>query len=52
MNTKRPAAIIDGSIIGNVTVITVLRGDAPEILEASSRDGSIFSSAREIVIKA
>ena len=41
-----------GSISGSVTVIRVLKGEAPEIREASSRDGSIFSMALEMVINA
>jgi hypothetical protein len=41
-----------GAIIGRVMVQRVLRGLAPEILEASSREGSIFSIALEMVIKA
>ena len=39
-------------MIGNVTVSTVRSGDAPEIFDASSSDGSIFSIAREIVMNA
>ena len=41
-----------GAIIGRVMVHRVFKGLAPEILEASSREGSIFSMAREMVMKA
>jgi hypothetical protein len=41
-----------GAIIGRVTVNRVLMGDAPEMRAASSREGSIFSIALEMVIKA
>ena len=51
-NTRSPAAIILGVIIGMVMVISVLIGEAPDILEASSNDGSIFSIALDIVINA
>ena len=51
-NTSSAPEISDGSIIGSVTVNTVLRGEAPLTRLASSRDGSIFSMARLMVIKA
>lgn len=41
-----------GVIIGMVMVIRVLIGEAPDIFEASSNDGSIFSIALDIVINA
>ena len=44
--------LILGVIIGIVTLSKVFKGEAPEILEASSKDGSIFSIALDIVIKA
>ncbi len=43
---------VPGIISGSVTLATVLTGDAPEIRLASSRDGSIFSMARLMVMKA
>ncbi len=42
----------DGVIMGNVTRATVVSGDAPDTRDASSREGSIFSIAREMVMKA
>ena len=51
-NTRSPAAIMLGVIIGMVMVIRVLIGEAPDIFEASSNDGSIFSIALDIVINA
>ena len=38
--------------MGRVMVNTVLRGVAPEMRLASSREGSIFSMARLMVMKA
>ena len=38
--------------MGSVTVRSVLTGEAPEMRLASSSDGSIFSIARLMVIKA
>ena len=52
MNTRRPPARMEGAIRGNVTSIRVRNGEEPETLAASSSVGSIFSIAREIVIKA
>ena len=52
MKTSRPPAKILGNIKGKVTSQSVRSGEAPEIRAASSRVGSIFSNALEIVIKA
>ena len=52
MNTKRPPAKMEGAIKGRVTSRTVRKGEAPDTRAASSKVGSIFSIAREIVIKA
>ena len=52
INTNTPPAKILGAIKGKVTSRNVLSGEAPEIRAASSNVGSIFSIAREIVIKA
>ena len=52
MNTRSPPARMLGAIRGRVTSHRALRGDAPAIREASSRVGSIFSMAREMVMKA
>ena len=52
MNTSRPPATMEGIIRGSVTSFSVRRGDEPEIRAASSRVGSIFSMAREMVMKA
>ena len=52
MNTSTPPARILGYIRGIVTFHKVRSGEAPDIREASSSVGSIFSMAREIVIKA
>ena len=43
---------MEGIMSGIVTVNTVRSGEAPETRAASSRDGSIFSMARESVINA
>ena len=50
--TSSAPAIRLGVIMGRVTRNTVSRGDAPEMRLASSRLGSIFSMAREMVMKA
>ena len=52
MKTNRPPAKILGAIKGKVTSTKVRRGEAPETRAASSSVGSIFSIAREMVIKA
>ena len=52
MKTNRPPAKILGAIKGKVTSTRVRRGEAPETRAASSSVGSIFSIAREMVIKA
>ena len=52
MNTSRPPATMDGIIRGRVTSHSVFSGEDPEIRAASSRVGSIFSMAREMVMKA
>lgn len=52
MNTSRPPARILGAVRGRVTSIRVRSGPAPLMRAASSRVGSIFSMAREMVIKA
>lgn len=41
-----------GVIMGSVMVATVLSGEAPLMRAASSSEGSIFSMAREMVMKA
>ena len=41
-----------GSVSGIVTVNKVFNGEAPEMRDASSSEGSIFSIALEIVMKA
>ena len=51
-NTSNAPAMRLGVIMGRVTVNTVFRGDAPETRAASSREGSIFSMAREMVMNA
>ena len=38
--------------MGRVMVATVLSGEAPLMRAASSKEGSIFSMAREMVMKA
>ena len=50
--TSSAPEMSDGSIIGSVTVNTVLSGDAPLMRLASSSEGSIFSMARLMVMKA
>ena len=52
MNTSRPPATMEGIIRGNVTSHRVFKGEEPEMRAASSRVGSIFSIAREIVMNA
>ena len=52
MNTRMPPAKMLGYISGIVTFQSVRSGEAPDTREASSSVGSIFSIAREIVIKA
>ena len=52
INTKRPPAKMEGAIKGRVTSIKVRMGEAPETRAASSKVGSIFSIAREMVMKA
>ena len=52
MKTMMADAPMDGSIIGRVTVKSVFTGDAPDILDASSSEGSIRSNARQSVINA
>ena len=52
MKTKRPPARILGAMSGSVTSHRTRSGEAPETREASSSVGSIFSMAREMVIKA
>ena len=43
---------MEGAIKGRVTSIKVRMGEAPETRAASSKVGSIFSIAREMVMKA
>ena len=50
--TSSAPEISEGSIMGSVTVNTVLRGEAPLTRLASSREESIFSMARLMVMKA
>ena len=52
MNTSSAPEMSEGIISGRVTVATVLKGEAPEMWLASSREGSIFSMARLMVMKA
>ena len=52
MNTNNAAATMDGSIIGRVMVRNVVQELAPEMREASSKDGSIFSIALLMVMNA
>ena len=52
MNTKRPPAKMEGAIKGKVTSSRVRSGEAPDTRAASSKVGSIFSIAREMVMNA
>ena len=51
-NTSSAPAIRLGVIMGSVMVNTVRSGDAPDTRAASSREGSIFSMARDRVMNA
>ena len=51
-NTSSAPAMSEGIIMGRVMVNRVLRGDPPLMRLASSKEGSIFSMARLMVIKA
>ena len=51
-NTSSAPEMSEGSIMGSVTVKSVLSGDAPLMRLASSSEGSIFSMARLTVMKA
>jgi len=47
------AALVSATLLQAMTNVNkVFKGEAPEILDASSKDGSIFSMALDIVMKA